>query len=54
MPDSYTKISEITIQDIADYLRITEIESDQEQILITIKAAAVNYIVGVTDNRSVA
>lgn len=48
MPDSYTKISEITIQDIADYLRITEIESDQEQILITIKAAAVNYIVGVT------
>lgn len=48
MTDSYTKISEITLDDLADYLRITELDTDQEQILTTIKAAAVNYIVGVT------
>jgi uncharacterized phage protein (predicted DNA packaging) len=44
----YTKISEITIEDLADYLRLPELDGPQAQLLTTIKAAAVNYIVGVT------
>lgn len=45
---SYTKISEITTTDLVDYLRITELDSSQTQLLTTIKAAAINYVVGVT------
>lgn len=49
MPQStYTKISEITTTDLVDYLRISELDSSQTQLLTTIQAAAVNYIVGVT------
>lgn len=44
----YTKISEITLEDLVDYLRISELDGSQDQILTTIKAAAINYIVGVT------
>lgn len=44
----YTKISEITLNDLVDYLRISELDSSQTQLLTTIQAAAVNYIVGVT------
>lgn len=44
----YTKVSEITIEDLADYLRLTEIDSSEEQLLTTIKAAAVNFVIGVT------
>lgn len=44
----YTKISEITLEDLVDYLRISELDGSQEQLLTTIKAAAINYIVGVT------
>ena len=44
----YTKISEITIEDLADYLRISELDGSQEQLLTTIKAAAINFVVGVT------
>lgn len=45
---TYTKISEITLEDLVDYLRISELDSSQTQLLTTIQAAAVNYIVGVT------
>lgn len=45
---TYTKISEITINDLVDYLRLTELDSSQVQLLTTILAAATNYIVGVT------
>ena len=45
---SYTKISEITQEDLVDYLRISELDSSQTQLLTTIQAAATNYIVGVT------
>lgn len=45
---TYTKISEITTTDLVDYLRISELDSSQTQLLTTIQAAAVNYIVGVT------
>ena len=49
MPQStYTKISEITSNDLVDYLRISELDSSQTQLLTTIQAAATNYIVGVT------
>ena len=44
----YTKISEITINDLVDYLRIPELYGSEVQLLTTIKAAAINYIVGVT------
>ena len=45
---TYTKISEITQTDLVDYLRISELDSSQTQLLTTIKAAAINYVVGVT------
>lgn len=45
---NYTKIGEVTVGDLADYLHLTEYDTTQEQLLITIKAAAVNYIIGVT------
>lgn len=44
----YKKVGEVTIQDLVDYLRITEIDAAQEQVLTTMRAAAINYIVGVT------
>ena len=45
---TYTRISEITIDDLVDYLRLPDVDSAQLQLLTTIKAAAINYIVGVT------
>ena len=45
---TYTKISEITTTDLVDYLRISELDSSQTQLLTTIQAAATSYIVGVT------
>lgn len=44
----YTKISEITLNDLVDYLHLTELDGSQAQLLTTIKAAATSYIVGVT------
>ena len=46
---TYTEISEITIDDLVDYLRLPDVDSAQLQLLTTIKAAAANYIVGVTN-----
>lgn len=46
---SYTKVSEITNTDLVNYLRISELDSSQTQILTTIKAAAINYVLGVTN-----
>ena len=46
---TYTKISEITIDDLVDYLRLPDVDSAQLTLLTTIKAAAINYIVGVTN-----
>ena len=46
---SYTKISEITLNDLVDYLHLSELDSSQTQLLTTIKAAAINYVVGVTN-----
>lgn len=45
---TYTKISEITIDDLVDYLRLPDVDSAQLTLLTTIKAAAINYIIGVT------
>ena len=45
---TYTKISEITIDDLVDYLRIPELYGSELTLLTTIKAAATSYIVGVT------
>lgn len=46
---TYTKISEITLTDLVDYLHLSELDSSQTQLLTTIKAAAINYVVGVTN-----
>ena len=48
MSQPYTKISEITIDDLVDYLRIPELYGSELTLLTTIKAAAISYIVGVT------
>lgn len=45
---SYTKISEITVDDLVDYLRLPELAGSEIPLLTTIIAAAKNYIVGVT------
>lgn len=45
---SYTKISEITTEDLVDYLRLPELDGAEFTLLTTIQAAATNYIVGVT------
>lgn len=45
---TYTKISEITLNDLVDYLRLSELDGSQAQLLTTIKAAATSYILGVT------
>lgn len=44
----YTRISEITTDDLVDYLRLPDVDSAQLQLLTTIKAATINYIIGVT------
>jgi uncharacterized phage protein (predicted DNA packaging) len=44
----YTKISEITLNDLVDYLRLPELDGSQAQLLTTIKAAVTSYILGVT------
>ena len=49
---TYTRISEITTEDLVDYLRLPDIDSAQLQLLTTIKAAAISYIVGVTNLKS--
>lgn len=46
---TYTRISEITTEDLVDYLRLPDVDSAQLQLLTTLKAAAVSYIVGVTN-----
>ncbi len=45
----YTRISEITTEDLVDYLRLPDVDSAQLQLLTTTKAAAINYIIGVTN-----
>ena len=45
---SYTKISEVEINDLVDYLHLPELDGSQMQLLTTIKAAATSYILGVT------
>ena len=45
----YTRISEITTDDLVDYLRLPDVDSAQLTLLTTIKAAAINYIIGVTN-----
>ncbi len=48
MSAAYTKVSEITLSNLVDYLRIVELDSSQEQLLTTILEAAKNYIVSET------
>ena len=46
----YKKVNEITVEDLVDYLHLdsTQIDNNQRSLLTTMKAAAINYIAGVT------
>ena len=48
MANTYTKVSEITTNDLANYLRITEVPSSDEQLLTSILAAAKNFVITYT------
>ena len=45
---SYKKFSEITVSDLTNYLRLTEVSQADESLLGTILAAAKNYVLGYT------
>lgn len=46
--NAITKVSEITAQDIAEYLRIAELTQDDETFLTTTISVAVDYILKYT------
>lgn len=46
--NGYTKVSEVTIQDLANYLRITELPSSDTQLLTSILEAAKNFVLSYT------
>ena len=46
--NSITKVSEITAQDVADYLRIVELTEDDENFITSIISVAVDYILKYT------
>ena len=48
MANDYTKVSEITVSDLANYLRISELPSSDEQLLTSILAAAINFVLSYT------
>ena len=44
MPTTAKSVSELTIQDLADYLRLSELTTADEALLTTILAAAKDYV----------
>lgn len=46
--NAITKVSEITAQDVADYLRIAELTEDDENFITSIISVAVDYILKYT------
>jgi len=46
--DAITKVSEITAQDVADYLRIAELTKDDENFITATISVAVDYILKYT------
>lgn len=46
--NAITKVSDITAQDVADYLRIVELTEDDEKFITSIISVAVDYILKYT------
>lgn len=46
--NAITKVSDITAQDVADYLRIVELTEDDENFITSIISVAVDYILKYT------
>ena len=46
--NAITKVSDITAQDVADYLRIVELTEDDENFITSIISVAVEYILKYT------
>lgn len=46
--NSITAVSQITYSDLADYIRLDEVTTDEQNTLETLLSAAKNYIVGYT------
>ena len=44
MPNTAKTISELTVQDVAGYLRLSELTTEDEALLPTILAAAKDYV----------
>lgn len=42
--NAITKVSEITVEDLADYIHITELTTDESNTLTTLKTVAENFI----------
>ena len=52
MANEYTKVSEITVNDLANYLRITELSSSDTTLLTSILEAAKNFVISYTGQTS--
>lgn len=48
MANDYTKVSEITVSDLANYLRITELSNSDTTLLTSILEAAKNFVLSYT------
>lgn len=48
MANDYTKFSEIVVNDLINYLRITELSTGDTQLLTSILAAAKNFVIAYT------
>lgn len=48
MANDYTKVSEITVSDLANYLRISELANSDTTLLTSILEAAKNFVLSYT------
>ena len=48
MANDYTKVSEITVSDLANYLRISELSNSDTTLLTSILEAAKNFVLSYT------
>ena len=53
MTNTYTKFSDITVTDIANYLRITEVATSDTQLLTSILETAKSFVLTYTGRNSV-
>ena len=48
MPVTYVQFSNITVQNVIDYLRLTEVPTSESNLLATILPAAKSFVLGYT------